>query len=125
MDELDKIITFGLGGIEIGSGVVVEKLDSTITGGVDALRTPLSCIVGLVDSLVIAICDLNLGACKLSSKFDDTFFVPWLIDSPMGNSTVLERESLSSSSNSMALREWVFFSIPIKLSTFKLPAISS
>jgi len=68
---------------------------------VDALRTPLSCIVGPIDSLVIAICDLNLGACNQGFKFDDKFFVPWFIDSLMGNSTIIEKESLSSSLNSM------------------------
>jgi hypothetical protein len=71
---------------------------------VDALGTPFSCIVGLVDSLGIINFYLSLGTCKLGPIFDDNLFLPWFNDSPMGNSIVLERESLSSLSNSMALR---------------------
>ncbi len=61
----------------------------------DALGTPFSCIVGLVDSLGIIIFDLSLGTCKLGLVFDDNVFLPWFNDSPKGNSIVLERESLS------------------------------
>jgi len=70
---------------------------------VDALGTPFSCIVGLVHSLSIIIYYLSLGACKLGPIFDDNIFLPWFNDSLMGNSIVLEMESLSSLSNSMAL----------------------
>ncbi len=61
----------------------------------DALGTPFSCIVGLVESLGIINFDLSLGTCKLGPIFDDNIFLPWFNDSPKGNSIVLERESLS------------------------------
>jgi hypothetical protein len=68
----------------------------------DALGTPFSCIIGLVDSLGIIIFYSSLGICKLGPIFNDNLFLPWLNDSLVGNSIVLKRESLSSLSNSMA-----------------------
>jgi hypothetical protein len=79
----------------------VEYLDSRSTVEVGALGTPLSCIVGLFDSFGITIFDLSLGTCKLGLRFNDKFFLPWLIESLVGNSIVLKRELLSSSSNTM------------------------
>jgi hypothetical protein len=88
-----KIIILGLGGIEIGGGVVVEDSNSTSIVGVGALGIPPSCIVGLFDSFGITIFYLSLGTCKLGLRFDKKFFLPWFTYSPMGNSIVLERES--------------------------------
>jgi len=68
----------------------------------DTLGTPFSCLTKLVDSLDIIIFDLNLGTCKLGPISNDNLFLPWLNDFPVGNSIVLEKESLFSLSNSMA-----------------------
>ncbi len=64
-------------------------------GGADALGTPFSCIIGLVDSLGIIFFNLSLGTCKLGPIFNDNLFLPWFNDPLVGNSIVMERESLS------------------------------
>ncbi len=71
-------------------------------GEADALGTPFSCIIGLVDSLGIIFFDLSLGTCKLGPIFNDNLFIPWLNDSLVGNFIVMERKSLFTLSNSMA-----------------------
>jgi hypothetical protein len=55
VDESNKIITLGLGGIEIRGGVIAKDSNTTSTVGVDALGVPFSCIVGLLDSFGITI----------------------------------------------------------------------
>ncbi len=58
VDELNKIITLGLGGIEIEGGVVAEDSNTISIVGVDAFGAPFSCIVGLLDSFGITILTL-------------------------------------------------------------------